>query len=285
MDGYIDILIRVLLELLPMISGIPIPSEMLVSAIFFVLGVLANGFLAEPGADFYHWLKRRIVLLVRGKRTFPNMSVPEEKDLPPMPCVLYAVDVQTNDDQSPINHRFTVPEAAAVLGISPEAVRARIHRGTLHKEKAPGGTVYVRLDDDQSKSNGSSPDDKTPDQSTMEEVLREQVAYLREQLDREREARTEERRRQDTIIAQLTQANAALARRVPELPPSSVVRNGHEVARQYSEGVEPQSDTLSPQTGVREPEGGEGTARRPWWLRILRGGEKMHRSFTSRKEA
>lgn len=176
--------------------------------------------------------------------------------------------MQTNADQSSINHRFTVPEAAEVLGISPEAVRARIHRGTLLKEKAPDGTVYVRFDAVQSQPNGHSTDDKTPDQSTMEEVLREQVAYLREQLDREREARTEERRRQDTIIAQLTQANAALAGRIPELESPSVVRNGHEATPNNSEGASPQSDTVGPQMDAQE---NEETARKPWWVRWFGG--------------
>ncbi len=95
-----------------------------------------------------------------------------------------------------------MPEAAEVLGISPEAVRARIHRGTLHKEKAPDGTVYVRLDADQSQPNGNS----APDQSTMQEVLREQIAYLRDQLDAEREANRENRR----IIAGLIERVPAL---------------------------------------------------------------------------
>src|SRR5215210_6405909 len=76
--------------------------------------------------------------------------------------VLCCRTMQPNGDKSPIDPRFTVPEAAEVLGISPEAVRARIHRGTLRKEKAPDGTVYVRLNDDQSRSNG----DDTPDLST-----------------------------------------------------------------------------------------------------------------------
>ncbi len=40
---------------------------------------------------------------------------------------------------------LTVQEAAKALGITPEAVRGRIQRGTLPKEKAKDGTVYVRL--------------------------------------------------------------------------------------------------------------------------------------------
>ncbi len=166
--------------------------------------------------------------------------------------------MQPNGEQSPTDHRFTVPEAAEALGISPEAVRARIHRGTLRKEKDPDGTVYVRLNVDRSRSNGDDTSDSTPDRSTLEEILRDQVAYLREQLDREREARTEERRRQDTIIAQLTQANASLARRVPELEAPREPRDAPE---------EPEGDT--PTTNGAPQEAAE--PRSSWWRRWFGG--------------
>jgi hypothetical protein len=48
----------------------------------------------------------------------------------------------------PIGRRVTVKEATDLLGISPEAVRARIKRGTLYKEKGSDGTVYVWLGGD-----------------------------------------------------------------------------------------------------------------------------------------
>ena len=57
-------------------------------------------------------------------------------------------------DQSSSHLRVTVQEAAKLLGISPEAVRARIQRGTLPKDKDPDGTVYVRLNDNQARQNG-----------------------------------------------------------------------------------------------------------------------------------
>ncbi len=138
-----------------------------------------------------------------------------------------------------------------MLGISPEAVRARMHRGTLPKEKGDDGTVYVRLNDDRMRSNGDGADDQTP----MVEILRDQVAYLREQLDREREARTEERRRQDTIIMQLTQANAALAARVPELEASP---NGQEDAQ------EPPDASGGVEAGERSGE----AQRWSWWHKL-----------------
>ena len=58
----------------------------------------------------------------------------------------------------------TVAEAAEVLGISPEAVRKRIARGTLEAEKQDGETWTVYLDD--------VPTDRTTDR-TPEQLLKE----------------------------------------------------------------------------------------------------------------
>jgi hypothetical protein len=115
--------------------------------------------------------------------------------------------------------------AADELGISAEAVRSRIKRGTLESIKE-GSTVYVLLPGDPHTDQTATEHDRTYDRAPPEhdragvqgdlvESLLDQVAYMREQLAEEREAR----RRADTIIAQLSQANAALARRVPEIEP------------------------------------------------------------------
>ena len=74
--------------------------------------------------------------------------------------------------------------------------------------------------------------------------MKEQAEYLREQLAEEREAR----RRADTIIAQLTQANAALAARVPELEATSEARDEPEtVEEEPEEAEEPWSATVEVQ--------------------------------------
>jgi hypothetical protein len=148
-------------------------------------------------------------------------------------------DAPKGNDQSmtgpPSATRVTVQEAAEALGITVEAVRSRIKRGKLRREKGEGGTVYVWLDaaqirpdvvqaNDRTQPDSDQADDQTrPDtgltgsrmggQAELVDSLLDQVAYMREQLAEEREAR----RRADTIIAQLTQANATLAQRVPEL--------------------------------------------------------------------
>jgi hypothetical protein len=53
--------------------------------------------------------------------------------------------------------RLTVPEAARQLGISPEAVRNRLSRGTLRSVKE-SGTVYMLLEADRTRHNADIPD-------------------------------------------------------------------------------------------------------------------------------
>ena len=149
---------------------------------------------------------------------------------------------QTNDQpmsDQPTERRVTVPEAAVLLGISEDAVRSRLKRGTLGREKGPDGTVYVSLGGadttDRPTTNRSTNNqlttNRSTDQSELVEVLRDQVAHLREQLDQEREANRENRR----IIAGLVQ-------RVPELEPvreaPSEPRGSSETASGSTEGEE-----------------------------------------------
>ena len=137
-------------------------------------------------------------------------------------------DAPKGNDQSmtgpPSATRVTVQEAAEALRITVEAVRSRIKRGKLRREKGEDGTVYVWLEAAHTQPDFDQTHDRTqPDtdqtgsraraQAELVDSLLDQVAYMWEQLAEEREAR----RRADTIIAQLTQANATLAQRVPEL--------------------------------------------------------------------
>jgi predicted ArsR family transcriptional regulator len=132
------------------------------------------------------------------------------------------------------DQRVSVSEAAALLGLSEDAVRSRLKRGTLRKDKAKDGTVRVVLGEGQPADRPMNNNDRpTTDQATgqtgsrgeaqeeLVESLIDQLAYMREQLAEEREAR----RRADTIIAQLTHANATLAQRVPELEAATEQRD------------------------------------------------------------
>lgn len=86
--------------------------------------------------------------------------------------------------------RLTVQEAAQRLGISEEAVRGRIKRGTLTSER-DGARVWVLVERPVVDESGDQPDDQ---EAAWIEDLRDQVSYLRDQLQREQDAHAEARR-------------------------------------------------------------------------------------------
>ncbi len=77
-----------------------------------------------------------------------------------------------------------VGEAARELGISTDAVRKRIARGSL-KSSREDGHVLVWLDDGWTEAGREA----QVDREALVEDLREQVHYLRSTLNEEREAR------------------------------------------------------------------------------------------------
>ena len=157
--------------------------------------------------------------------------------------------------------RVPVQEAARLLGISPEAVRSRLYRGTLDKETGTDGTVYVRLHADQLRHDDEQTADQPQPNAEFVGELRARVEDLREQLAEEREAR----RRADTIIAQLARANEEQARTIRELEAPSGPPSDERESPQRAEGepgrAEPHSATGEAQEGVQ----------RPWWRRMFGG--------------
>ena len=155
-----------------------------------------------------------------------------------------------SNDQSSTYRTVPVPEAARILGISPEAVRSRIQRGTLRKDKAADGTVYVRLNADQTRSYVDETVNETIDQSGVQThlvgSLEDQISFLRAEL----VTRNEELRRKDHIIAALTE-------RIPELEASPEPREAH-----VTDSEEAARDTASPEQ--QEP-----AQRRSWWRTFL----------------
>ncbi len=152
-----------------------------------------------------------------------------------------------------------VGEASRELGISSDAVRKRIARGSLRSERQDG-SVLVWLDEGWTEAGREAQVDGGP----LVEDLREQVHYLRSILNEEREAR----RRADMIIAQLTQANAALAAKVPELeapqePPSEPPESSETVA-EMPMGPEP-SEAPEEAQEAAQPRG----TPRSWWRRVF----------------
>jgi hypothetical protein len=138
------------------------------------------------------------------------------------------------------------------LGITEGAVRSRIKRGTLPTSKK-GGTVFVLFGDGTSEAN-QPPNTSVPRDQSHELVasLQDQIRYLREQLDAERAARTEERRRHDTVVAQLTSKIPAI-----EAPQDS--------PQEAPESPESPSPTSTTEDAGEAQEG----VQRPWWRRWL----------------
>jgi hypothetical protein len=120
-------------------------------------------------------------------------------------------------DPTENQQRLTVHDAARRLGISEDAVRMRVKRGKLSANKE-GGRLYVLLDIEPTIEPTT---DRTDE---LIEELKDRVHRLEYQLDQEREARTEERRRQDTVIAQLSRANEEQARTIRQLEAPSEAR-------------------------------------------------------------
>jgi hypothetical protein len=164
---------------------------------------------------------------------------------------------------------MTVPQAASHLGISAEAVRARIQRGTMGHTKE-GGKVYVLLNppnepkdkqdvhtndrnDDYANERpyGVRANERKADAQVLAELrshigsLRSQVEHLRSEL----EVRNEELRRKDHLLA------AALKRIPPRLEALPEARESPETASE-----EPAKGVV---VAVAEEE------RRSWWRRFF----------------
>ena len=150
--------------------------------------------------------------------------------------------------------RVPVVEAASMLGITPDAVRSRLRRGTLPKEVGEDGTVFVRLNGD---GRADQPTDRPTDQPTVAYInaLRSENELLR----REPEDRKEESRRKDHIIM-------TLAQRVPELEASPAPREAPQGAAEDDGGMGARPSSEEAQEGTEKRRSG-------WWTRFFGFGE------------
>jgi hypothetical protein len=155
--------------------------------------------------------------------------------------------------------RVTVAQAAEILGVTVEAIRGRIKRGTLDHERH-SGRVYVLLDADQ-PTNRTRPDtDRTTDRlqsdsAALISAKDETITTLRDQLEAERQAHAEARR----LLM------AALERIPPQIEASEApeARESPETAADASEGTQPRPYTPGAQEDVQRPQ------ERSWWRRII----------------
>jgi len=161
--------------------------------------------------------------------------------------------------------RVTVEDASRVLGISESAIRKRIERNTLRSVRE-NGTRYVLLeavttghDTDTTRHVNETTADLSTTSTALIDAKDETIAELRsrvESLERQLDARQEEIRRRDHLLA-------AALERIPELLPSP--------------GTEPQESpqTVAEDAGGSEPhpatqgrqEGAEPRPERSWWRR------------------
>lgn len=119
--------------------------------------------------------------------------------------------LDSSPDSSPDNS-LDIADAAARLGLSTETVRKRLQRGKLKGYKTPEGAWRVILPglDSPGQQPGPSPDsspDKGLDGSgALVAALRDEVAFLRSQL----QARDDEIRRAHILLQQAQQQSTAL---------------------------------------------------------------------------
>jgi hypothetical protein len=142
-----------------------------------------------------------------------------------------------------------VPEAANALGISPEAVRNRLSRGTLESVKEDG-TVYVLIDRDRARHTGDIPTDRPGESDALMSQMQGRIDSLERQLEQANERDRENRR----IIA-------ALTARIPAIEAPQEDRESPETVEEQQGGDQPHPDAPGTQESVR----------RPWWRRVFGG--------------
>jgi hypothetical protein len=152
--------------------------------------------------------------------------------------------------------------AAEELGISSDAVRKRIARGTLRSAKEDDGSVRVWLDgvDEglDSDQPGNQPRGWTEAGHRLDDLLETKDEALRDLRDQLEHMRRESERK-DAIIMQMAQANAALAARVPELEAASGQREA------------PETPSEEADKGNAPPESQEPIEHRSWLYRFFFG--------------
>ncbi len=138
--------------------------------------------------------------------------------------------------------RYTVTEAAWLLGVSTDAIRKRVQRNTIKHERI-NGTLYVWLDADETRRDRELTEALTEAQQGRFEEYREQIAFLRRELERK-----------DAIIL-------TMAQRISELEsteePDPEPRNGHEtVSEDAGNGGDVPQEQEQPKSWLRRWFGG-----------------------------
>jgi chromosome segregation ATPase len=152
-------------------------------------------------------------------------------------------------------NRVSVYEAAEAMGVTVDAIRKRISRGTIPHERDDDGRVWVLLDTDQdAASKVQDTDQPQSDVSALISAKDETIEALRGQLEEANERDRENRR----IIAALTS-------RIPAIEAPQEATEAAETVEEAPERSEPHSATGGAQEDTQRPRS------RPWWQRIIGG--------------
>ena len=149
------------------------------------------------------------------------------------------------DHPRPDLDRLTVAAAAEALGVSQDAVRKRIARGTIPQDRDASGRVYVYLSPSETVRKTDQDAVRGDASKTVLDAyirsLEDQIAFLRGELERK-----------DAILMNLTD-------RIPQLEAPQ-------------EPPEPPEMPSEPVRGTEAPPEQEtGPERRSWWRRIFGG--------------
>lgn len=128
------------------------------------------------------------------------------------------------------HERLTIQEAAHRLGVSESAVRKRIKRGTLKREKTEDGRVLVYV----GVSAPGAEEVRTPEGDALISEMRSRIQFLEDEL-----------QRKDAILLNMTEAMKALSPPSHETPPEE--RESPETVEEEPEGAESRPATAGPQ--------------------------------------
>ncbi len=156
-----------------------------------------------------------------------------------------------------------------MLGISVEAVRGRIKRGTIGHER-DGARVFVLLDTDRSAPGHDQDGGQAGDRSELVALLRDQLEDLRS----DRDAWREQARRSDYLLGSAMERTRELEGRLRELE-AAPPRSGEDSAEVPQEAPTDASGSNergeSGGVGGDVPAESQAGAQRPWWRRWFGG--------------
>jgi hypothetical protein len=162
--------------------------------------------------------------------------------------------------------RLTVAAAAERLGITKEAVRKRISRGTLRSDKDTDGTVRVYIPTSRTSSGTAS---EAIGRDELVELLRAQLEDLRA----DRDAWRDQARRSDYMASAAMDRTRELESRIRELEAPSEARESPEPVEEEPERAEPRPATEGAQEGTERPQQRSGwlapVDKLPWWHYVL----------------